>query len=114
MKELAEIERTYIKDIVEFFCIKSMEIFQEDQIGQSDSFSYEVKTWIESKIRKRLLETGIITDYMIVVNFYDIVKTRDMKIEQLLGTSSIKPKNTIEVSVRYGNRDFETFEFEII
>ena len=27
MKELAEIERTYIKDIVEFFCRKSFEIF---------------------------------------------------------------------------------------
>lgn len=110
MKELAEIERGYIKDIVEFFCRKSLEFF----IGRkSDSFSQEVKSWIESKIRKRLLETGLITDYMIVVSFYDIVKTRDMKINQLLGTSSVKPKNTIEVSVRYGNRDFDTFEFEI-
>ena len=110
MKELAEIERAYIKDIVEFFCRKSLEFF----IGRkSDSFSHEVKSWIESKIRKRLLETGLITDYMIVVNFYDITQTRDMKIGQLLGTSSVKPKNTIEVSVRYGNRDFDTFEFEI-
>ena len=110
MKELAEIERGYIKDIVEFFCRKSLEFF----IGRkSDSFSQEVKSWIESKIRKRLLETGLITDYMIVVSFYDIVKTRDMKINQLLGTSSVKPKNTIEVRVRYGNRDFDTFEFEI-
>lgn len=110
MKELAEIERGYIKDILEFFCRKSLEFF----IGRkSDSFSQEVKSWIESKIRKRLLETGLITDYMIVVSFYDIVKTRDMKINQLLGTSSVKPKNTIEVSVRYGNRDFDTFEFEI-
>jgi len=110
MKELAEIERTYIKDIVEFFCRKSLEFF----IGRkSDSFSNEVTSWIESKIRKRLHETGLITDYRIVVNFYDIAQTRDMKIGQLLGTSSVKPKNTIEVSVKYGNRDFETFEFEI-
>lgn len=110
MKELAEIERGYIKDILEFFCRKSLEFFI---VRKSDSFSQEVKSWIESKIRKRLLETGLITDYMIVVSFYDIVKTRDMKINQLLGTSSVKPKNTIEVSVRYGNRDFDTFEFEI-
>ena len=27
MKELAEIERVYIKDIIEFFCRKSFEIF---------------------------------------------------------------------------------------
>ena len=27
MKELAEIERGYIKDIIEFFCRKSFEIF---------------------------------------------------------------------------------------
>jgi hypothetical protein len=111
MKELAEIERTYIKDIVEFFCRKSLEFFII--LPRSNSFSHEVKSWIESKIKKRLLETGLITDYMIVVNFYDIVETRDMKIGQLLGTSSVKPKNTIEVSVRYGNRDFDTFEFEI-
>lgn len=110
MKELVEIERDYIKDIIEFFCRKSLEFFI---VRKSDSFSHEVKSWIESKIRKRLLETGLITDYMIVVSFYDIVKTRDMKINQLLGTSSVKPKNTIKVSVRYGNRDFDTFEFEI-
>ncbi len=110
MKELAEIERGYIKDIVEFFCRKSLEFF----IGRkSDSFSHEVKSWIESKIRKRLLETGLITDYMIVVSFYDIAKNRDYRIDQLLGNDSDKPKNNIEVSVRYGNRDFETFEYEI-
>ena len=109
MKELAEIERGYIKDIIEFFCRKSLEIF----IGKSSFNSHEITSWIESKIRKRLHETGLITDYRIVVNFYDIAQTRDMKIGQLLGTSSVKPKNTIEVSVKYGNRDFETFEYEI-
>lgn len=110
MKELAEIERNYIKDIIEFFCRKSLELF----IGRkSDSFSHEVTSWIESKIVKRLHQTGLITDYQIVVNFYDIAETREMKIGQLLGTSSVNPKNSIEVSVRYGNRDFETFEFEI-
>ena len=110
MKELAEIERTYIKDIIEFFCRKSLEFFIH---RKSDSFSHEVSSWIGSKIRKRLHETGLITDYCIVVNFYDTTETRDMKIGQLLGTSSVNPKNSIEVSVKYGNRDFETFEFEI-
>lgn len=109
MKELAEIERTYIKDIVEFFCIKSLELFNK----KSDSFSHEVKSWIESRIRKRLLEKGLITDYMIVVNFYDVLETRDYKIDNLLGKSTIIPKNTIEVIVRYVNCDFETFEYEI-
>ena len=109
MKELVEIERTYIKDIIEFFCRKSLELF----IGGTDSFSHEVTSWIESKIVKRLHQTGLITDYRIVVNFYDIAETREMKIGQLLGTSSVTPKNSIEVSVRYGNRDFETFEVEI-
>ena len=109
MKELTEIERTYIKDIVEFFCRKSLEIF----IGKSSFNSHEIISWIESKIRKRLLESNLITDYRIVVNFNDIEKTRDYRIDQLLGNDSDKPKNNIEVSVRYGNRDFETFEYEI-
>ena len=63
-------------------------------------------SWIENHIRKRLFETGIITDYRIIINFNDIA-------DQLLGNDSDKPKNNIEVSVRYGNRDFETFEYEI-
>ena len=112
MKELHEIERDYIENIIEFFCAKSLELFTG---RTSSSFnSHEITSWIESKIRKRLFESNLITDYRIVVNFYDIAKTRDMKIEQLLGTSLVKPKNSIEVSVRYGNRDFETFEYEII
>lgn len=110
MKELAEIERDYIKDIIEFFCRKSLEIF----IYKSSFNSHEITSWIESKIRKRLHETGLITDYRIVVNFNDIAKNRDYRIDQVLGNDSTKPKNTIEVSVKYGNRDFETFEYEII
>ena len=112
MKELVEIERGYIKDIIEFFCRKSLEIF----IGRtSSSFnSHEIVSWIESKIEKRLLDSNLINVYRVVVNFNDIAKNRDYRIDQLLGNDSIKPKNTIEVSVRYGIRDFETFEYEII
>ena len=35
--------------------------------------------------------------YRIIINFYDIVEIRDNKIDNLLGKSSIIPKNTIEV-----------------
>ena len=114
MKELAEIERTYIKDIVEFFCIKSFEVFGKNFL-KSQINSHDIISWIEKHIRKRLLEPGMISDYRIIINSEnDIVKVRDYRIDQLLGNDSIKPKNNIEVSVRYGNRDFETFEFEII
>jgi hypothetical protein len=34
MKELVEIERDYIKDIIEFFCRKSLEFF----IGRKSDF----------------------------------------------------------------------------
>jgi hypothetical protein len=111
MKELAEIERDYIKDIVEFFCRKSFEIFGENFLKSN---SHDIISWIENKIKKRLFEPGIITDYRIIINFNDIAKNRDYRIDQVLGNDSVKPKNNIEVSVRYGNRDFETFEFEII
>ena len=110
MKELVEIERTYIKDIVEFFCRKSFEIFGENFIKSN---SHDIISWIENKIKKRLFEPGIITDYRIIINFNDIAKNRDYRIDQVLGNDSVKPKNNIEVSVRYGNRDFETFEYEI-
>jgi len=105
MKELAEIERGYIKDIIEFFCRKSFEIFGKNFL-KSKINSHDIISWIENHIRKRLFETGIITDYRIIINFNDIA-------DQLLGNDSDKPKNNIEVSVRYGNRDFETFEYEI-
>jgi hypothetical protein len=110
MKELAEIERTYIKDIVEFFCRKSFEIFGKNFLKSN---SHDIISWIENKIKKRLFEPGIITDYRIIINFNDIAKNRDYRIDQVLGNDSVKPKNNIEVSVRYGNRDFETFEYEI-
>lgn len=112
MKELAEIERDYIKDIIEFFCRKSFEIFGENFI-KSKINSHDIISWIENHIRKRLFETGIITDYRIIINFNDIAKNRDYRIDQLLGNDSDKPKNNIEVSVRYGNRDFKTFEYKI-
>jgi hypothetical protein len=111
MKELAEIERGYIKDIIEFFCRKSFEVFGKNFKNQINS--HDTISWIENKIRKRLLEPGMINDYRIVINFNDIAKNRDYRIDQVLGNDSVKPKNNIEVSVRYGNRDFETFEYEI-
>ena len=56
----------------------------------------------------------MINDYRIVINSEnDIAEVRDYKIDQLLGNDSIKPKNNIEVSVRYGSRNFETFVYEI-
>lgn len=110
MKELAEIERTYIKDIVEFFCRKSFEIFGKNFLKSN---SHDIISWIENHIKKRLFEPGIITDYRIIINFNDNAKNRDYRIDQVLGNDSVKPKNNIEVSVRYGNRDFETFEYEI-
>ena len=112
MKELAEIERDYIKDIIEFFCKKSFEVFGKSFL-KSQINSHDIISWIENHIRKRLFETGIITDYRIIINFNDIAKNRDYRIDQVLGNDSVKPKNNIEVSVRYGNRDFETFEYEI-
>ncbi len=112
MKELAEIERTYIKDIIEFFCRKSFEVFGKNFKNQINS--HDTVSWIENKIRKRLLEPGMIYDYSIVINSKnDIVKVRDYRIGQVLGTPCVKPKNNIEVSVKYGNRDFEIFEYEI-
>jgi hypothetical protein len=68
---------------------------------------------MNEEVKKRLFEPGIITDYRIIINFNDIAKNRDYRIDQVLGNDSVKPKNNIEVSVRYGNRDFETFEYEI-
>ena len=113
MKELAEIERGYIKDIIEFFCKKSFEVFGKSFL-KSQINSHDIISWIENHIRKRLFETGMINDYRIVINSEnDIAEVRDYKIDQLLGNDSIKPKNNIEVSVRYGNRNFETFEYEI-
>jgi hypothetical protein len=54
---------------------------------------------------------------MIKVNLNDINEIRDYKIDQLLDSYHLEPKNNIEVSVRYGNRgnrEFETFKYNII
>jgi hypothetical protein len=61
MKELAEIERDYIKNIIEFFCRKSLELFL---IGRTTSSldSCKIQSWVENHIRKRLLENNLIYD----------------------------------------------------
>ena len=50
-----------------------------------------------------------------LIVFYDIWKSNELKETADLAkfNDSDKPKNNIEVSVRYGNRNFETFEYEI-
>ena len=49
MKELAEIERGYIKDIIEFFCRKSFEIFGKNFLKSN---SHDIISWIENHIKK--------------------------------------------------------------
>lgn len=108
MKELHEIERDYIEGIISFFCRKSIEIF-----GSKYHNYHDIEIWIENHLRKRLVETNLIHDYMIKVNIYDISDIRDYRIEKILGNDFSEPKNNIEVCIKFGNRDMEAFQYFI-
>ncbi len=49
MNELAEIEKEYVKNIVEFFCRKSLETILISPSGKATGggeFSYQLSSWI--------------------------------------------------------------------
>jgi hypothetical protein len=109
MKELHEIERDYIEGIISFFCRKSMEVFGI----KNNSSSFDIKYWIDNHIRKRLIETNLIYDYMVKVNIYNISDIRDYRINKVLGNDFSEPRNNIVVSIKYGTREMETFQYFI-
>ena len=109
MKELHEIERDYIEGIISFFCRKSMDVFGI----KNNSSSFDIKYWIDNHIRKRLVETNLIYDYIVKVNIYNISDIRDYRINKVLGNDFSEPRNNIEVSIKYGTREMETFQYFI-
>lgn len=116
MKELAEIEKEYVKNIVEFFCRKSLETILISPSGKATGggeFSYQLSSWIENHLRRRLFEKDFITNYNINVNINNLADIRDYKIDSVLGNESKEPKNYIRVSVRYKDRSFEQFDYDI-
>ena len=116
MNELAKIEKEYVKNIVEFFCRKSLEtilISPSSKATGGGEFSYQLSSWIENHLRRRLFEKDFITNYNINVNINNLADIRDYKIDSVLGNESKEPKNYIRVSVRYKDRSFEQFDYDI-
>lgn len=109
MKELHEIERDYIEGIISFFCRKSMEVFGL----KNNSRKNDITNFIQSHINKRLVETNLIYSCLVVVNIDNISDIRDYKISKILGSDISKPRNSIEVSIKYGTREMETFQYFI-
>ena len=95
MKELHEIERDYIENIISFFCRKSMEVFG-----------------LKNNSRKNDI-TNFIGSCMVLVNIDNISDIRNYKIGKILGSDSSEPRNNIEVSIKYGTREIETFQYFI-
>lgn len=109
MKELHEIERDYIENIISFFCRKSMEVFGL----KNNSRKNDITNFIGSHINKRLVETNLIYSCMVLVNIDNISDIRNYKIGKILGSDSSEPRNNIEVSIKYGTREIETFQYFI-
>ena len=111
MNELAEIEKEYVKNIVEFFCRKSLETILLSP--RSKEFNYQVSSWIENHLRRRLFEKDFIINYDINVYTNNLADVRDYKIDSVLGNESKEPRNYIRVNVRYKDRTFDQFDYDI-
>ena len=116
MNELAEIEKEYVKNIVEFFCRKSLETILLSPSGKATGggvFSYQLSSWIENHLRRRLFEKDFIINYDINVYTNNLADVRDYKIDSVLGNESKEPRNYIRVNVRYKDRTFDQFDYYI-
>lgn len=116
MKDLADINKDYVKNIIEFFCRKSLETIllspSEKGTGGGE-FTYQLRSWIENHIRKRLFDKEFITNYDISVNINSLCDHRDYKIDKVLGNQVKELKDYIRVSVRFPDRSFDTFDYII-
>ena len=116
MNELAQIEKEYVKNIVEFFCRKSLETILLSPSGGTTGggeFTYQLRSWIENHLRRRLFEKDFIINYDINVYINNLADVRDYKIDSVLGNESKEPKNYIRVNVRYKDRTFDQFDYDI-
>jgi hypothetical protein len=115
MKDLADINKDYVKNIIEFFCRKSLEtiLLSPSGKGTGGEFTYQLRSWIENHIRKRLFDKEFITNYDISVNINSLRDHRDYKIDKVLGNQVKELKDYIRVSVRFPDRSFDTFDYVI-
>ncbi len=116
MKNLADINKDYVKNIIEFLCEKSLETILLNPNGTATGggeYTYQLRSWIENHIKKRLFDKEFITNYDISVNINSLCDHRDYKIDKVLGNQVKELKDYIRVSVRFPDRSFDTFDYII-
>ena len=95
MKTLHEIEKEYIKNIIDSSCYNALELFID-----KTRYGPLIRDFIDINIRERLVETKFVRNYIINVNFNNVEDIRNNRIDQVL----FDEKKSIKKQYRDFNR----------
>ncbi len=111
---LIEIERSYIENIVSFFCKAGVEMYLHQK--KDNETGVRLKNFISNQIERRLLSINLIVDFEVKVDFNNNLRNiRDYRINEVLGNYCEYPKSTVTVNIQQ-QRSVELYQikYEII
>ena len=89
---LISIEKRYATEITEFFCEEYSRMYKSNR--------HLVCSMVEKQLRARLIDTGLITEYMVNVHEFDKSEIRDININEILD-EEVCVKDYISISLGF-------------
>lgn len=123
-KELQDIQRSYIKDIIDFFIIKYFGMYKDwktwyenvvnlDLKGEKNINLIYLESFLETRIRSILLDRNLISDFKVDINIRELKELRDNKIDSIVNNLDFE-KDSITICIRYENNEFKDFKYYLI
>lgn len=91
---LIDIEKKYAIELVEFFCKEYQKMYKNRLV---------LIGFIEKQIQNRLLDTGLINNYLVRIDEFDKSELRDLTIKEVLG-EEISIEEHINVFLEFRDR----------
>jgi hypothetical protein len=94
-KSLTDINKSYIKDIIDFFVREYSIMYLKNK--QFD----RLKEAIERQIENRLLKTKLIKDFRVLINVTPLQERRDNKISSIIQNTDLLENDNITVLISH-------------
>ena len=111
MKNLAEIELDYVRNIIEFFCREyPIHVKFDKYSGYKQA---EIKELISKQIKNRLVNSNLIKDYKVNINVYPKDERRNCQIDNVLEDKNIVLEDNITVLYEYRRGEFYEYKYKL-
>jgi hypothetical protein len=100
MSKLIDIEKRYATELVEFFCKGYQEMYEGTSISVSGKNRLVLIGFIEKQIQSRLVNTGLVRNYLVRIDELNKSELRDLTIKEVLG-EEISIKDHINVLLEF-------------